>query len=81
MLSLGLWFILILLDILLIANIYVCDCVYVHVLTNTEGKRRSSDVTAHIRRLLGLSVTWPNRSMFTVRDIRRLLGLIAWINA
>ena len=54
MLSLGLWFILILLDILLIPNIYVCEYVYGRVLINTEGKRRSSDVTGHIRRLLGL---------------------------
>ena len=45
MLSLGLCFILILLDILLNANIYVWACAYVRVLITTEGKRRSSDVT------------------------------------
>ena len=30
---------------LLNANVYVCECVYVRVLITTEGKRRSSDVT------------------------------------
>ena len=44
-LSLGLCFILILLDILLNPNIYVCECAYVRVLITTEGKRRSYDVT------------------------------------
>ena len=44
-LLLGLCFILILLDVLLNANIYVCECAYVRVLITTEGKRRSSDVT------------------------------------
>ena len=30
------------------ANVYVCECVHMRVLNSTEGKRRSSDVTAEI---------------------------------